>query len=98
MAPTWYRAGSPASFAADDVGWVWEIRRNGSEPRSVQVVFDPDLFTARGVPSVVRHAIRSRGATAIDAFLNEDDPPARIRVSTEGVGREPREPAGDAKS
>jgi hypothetical protein len=32
-----------------------------------------------------RNAIRSRGASAIDAFLHEDDPPERIYVSVEGV-------------
>jgi hypothetical protein len=83
----WYRFGPPVAFLANGVGWAWEIRRNGSEPRSVRVVFDPRLFVMGGRPAMVRSAIRSRGATAVDAFLAEVDPPARIRVSLEGIDR-----------
>jgi hypothetical protein len=36
-------------------------------------------------PAEARNAIRSRGATAVDAFLDADDPPVRIVVSTQGL-------------
>jgi hypothetical protein len=37
------------------------------------------------LPAEARNAIRSRGATAVDAFLETDDPPLRIVVSTQGL-------------
>jgi hypothetical protein len=37
------------------------------------------------LPAEARNAIRSRGATAVDAFLDEDNPPARLAVSTQGI-------------
>jgi hypothetical protein len=70
------------------VGWAWEIRRyGGSEPRSVRVGVDPGPFVLSDLPAAVRNAIHSRGATAVDAYLNDDEPPARIRLSLDGVQR-----------
>jgi hypothetical protein len=36
-------------------------------------------------PAEARNAIRSRGATAVDAFLDTEDPPVRIVISTQGL-------------
>jgi hypothetical protein len=82
---SWYRVGPPVT--ASGVGWAWEIRRDATEPRSVRVEVDPDLFVVSELPAAVRNAIRSRGASAVDRFLNDAEPPARIRVSLEGVQR-----------
>jgi hypothetical protein len=40
------------------------------------------------LPAEARNAIRSRGATAVDAYLRQEEPPARILVSTLGVHSE----------
>jgi hypothetical protein len=88
----WNRIGVAAAFGAVEegapgkVGWTWEIRRPGFEARHVRVeveVSAPSRPT--DFPAEARNAIRSRGATAVDAFLARDEPPARIIISTLGV-------------
>jgi len=37
------------------------------------------------LPAEARNAIRSRGATAVDLYLNVDEPPTSIVVSLLGV-------------
>ena len=81
----WYRVGPPVT--ASGVGWAWEIKRDATEPRSVRVEADPDLFAVSDLSNAARTAIRSRGASAVDGFLNEEEPPGRIRISLEGVQR-----------
>jgi len=86
----WQRIGSPVAFrstAADAggaVGWSWLIRREGDE-RSVRVEVVGGPFRVTDLPAESRNAIRSRGATAVDAFLVRDEPPDLIVVSTLGV-------------
>ena len=68
------------------MGWSWRIAKDGVEPRFVHV----EVACAFGLrptdlPAVSRNAIRSRGATAVDAFLGADEPPERLIVSRQGV-------------
>jgi hypothetical protein len=49
----------------------------------VEVSGSPFLVT--DLPAEARNAIRSRGATAVDLYLNLDEPPTRIVVSRLGV-------------
>ena len=96
--------GAPSALAAtrDEpgavVGWSWEIKRAGNEPRRVRVeVHVRSGSRVTDLPEVAKHAIRSRGATAVDAVLGNDDPPERIVVSAHGVqagpaGAPPRRP------
>ena len=67
-----------------EIGWSWTIKR-GDEERSVRVEITGRPFVATDLPAKARNAIRSRGATAVDAYLHEDEPPTRIVVSTAGV-------------
>jgi hypothetical protein len=78
-----YRTG--ANGIGGSVGWSWEIRRDRSESRRVEVEVSPGPYRVTDLPAEARNAIRSRGATAVDAFLDDEDPPARILVSTRGV-------------
>jgi hypothetical protein len=59
----------------------------------VQVVVTVGQVRVTDLPAEARNAIRSRGATAVDAFLQHEEPPSRIVVSTLGVRREKTEPA-----
>jgi hypothetical protein len=88
----WYRVGPPITFSSTGVGWTWEIRREATTPRSIRVEVDPDLFVLSDLSAAVRNAIGSRGASAVDGFLNEGEPPGRIRISLEGVQRLNEEP------
>jgi hypothetical protein len=68
------------------IGWSWEIIRRGTnEHRLIRVEVTRQPVVVTDLPHEARNAIRSRGATAVDAFLHEDDPPERIVVSVEGV-------------
>jgi hypothetical protein len=100
--PRWTRTGSPQAFrpttdgTETEIGWTWEIRRPTNEQRIVRVEVTRVPFVVTDLPEEARHAIRSRGATAVDAFLHKDDPPERIFVSRDGVHarRDPPHPTG----
>jgi hypothetical protein len=87
----WGRTGTPSTFGTDpeapgsQVGWAWEIRRDGPEHRRVSVEVVPGEYRVTDLPAEARNAIRSRGATAVDAFLDTEDPPVRIVVSRHGL-------------
>jgi hypothetical protein len=87
----WSRNGTASAFGTrpedggSEVGWWWDIRRDGPEHRRVRVEVSPGPYRATDLPAEARNAIRSRGATAVDAFLETDDPPLRIVVSTQGL-------------
>jgi hypothetical protein len=67
-------------------GWSWRISREGCEPRNVRVEVACGLkLRPTDLPAASRNAIRSRGATAVDAFLTIDEPPGRLIVSQFGV-------------
>jgi hypothetical protein len=87
----WNRVGTASAFGtrAEDggsgVGWLWEIRRDGPDHRRIRVEVSPGPYRVTDLPAEARNAIRSRGATAVDSFLETDDPPDRIVVSTLGL-------------
>jgi hypothetical protein len=64
--------------------WLWEIEREG-ERRYVEVTITLPSLANIGVPSSVRSARESRGRTAVEAYLNEEEPPWQILVSTQGI-------------
>ena len=88
--PNWSRTAQPVAFvpAADStetgIGWLWTIRR-ANEERSIRVEITGGPFRVTDLPAKAQNAIRSRGATAVDAYLHEDEPPTHIIVSTAGV-------------
>jgi hypothetical protein len=89
--PRWARIGRASPFGPtgdsneDVVGWTWEIRRESDERRLVRVEVTHVPFLVTDLPAVSRNAIRSRGATAVDAYLHQDVPPERLLISTNGV-------------
>ena len=90
-AQRWARTGTASAFGTrpgegnSGVGWSWEIQRDGPEQRQVQVEVSRGPYRLTDLPAESRNAIRSRGATAVDAFLETEDPPIRIVVSTDGL-------------
>jgi hypothetical protein len=69
--------------------WAWQIARE-DEVRVVSVFITKDArrdaeIASRGVSRAVREAARSRGRRAVDRYLDEDDPPAALIVTTDGI-------------
>jgi hypothetical protein len=89
--PRWTRTGEAVRFGPEAgesgvaIGWLWEIRRAPGEARFVRVEVSSEPFVVTDLPAEARNAIRSRGATAVDAYLRDEDPPERIFVSTSGI-------------
>jgi hypothetical protein len=90
-AARWSRTGAASAFGTapeergSQVGWSWEIKRDGGDHRRILVEVIPGRYRVTDFPAEARNAIRSRGATAVDAFLDTEDPPVRIVISTQGL-------------
>jgi hypothetical protein len=87
MSSRWQRVGKPLQFSTTNagshviVGWSWRIQRDGESPRYVSVEVVARQRRVTDLSEQSRHAIRSRGATAVDRFLRFEPPPNRIIVS-----------------
>jgi hypothetical protein len=64
--------------------WVWEIEREGMI-RYVNVTITLPSLVNAGIPGEVRSARESKGRTAVEAYLDEDEPPHDVLVSTQGI-------------
>jgi hypothetical protein len=84
----WARVGGPFEFGltpegvAVDQGWAWRLERGS---RSMRVWVEVAVGERRDLPLAAREAIRSRGASAVDAVLNLDNPPEVLRVDATGI-------------
>ena len=67
-----------------DFGWTWQIARADLGTRDITVEVARSLQTA-DLPADSREAISTRGASAVDRFLDENEPPPRILVLSAGV-------------
>jgi hypothetical protein len=81
----WHRIGA-ATVLTDrppgaNAGWEWCIRRNQNDDRVIRVEVLGDFTRPTDLSEESRRAIRTRGASAIDAFLDLDDPPSLIVIS-----------------
>jgi hypothetical protein len=88
----WRRVGPPVEFSpgVDDddvaVGWTWRIGRYGFKLRNVRIVVSKTRAVSALAPTEEsRLALVSRGASALDRFLGDDEPPAVIVVLASGV-------------
>jgi len=87
----WTRVGESFEFKRNpdgtdiDLGWAWRVERDGFDRRYVRVEVTRGGLRAPDLPSESRDAIRTRGASAVDPFLDDDEPPERLVVSTAGV-------------
>jgi hypothetical protein len=67
-----------------DLGWTWLIAREVGGTREVTVQVARSLHTI-DLPADSREAISTCGASAVDRFLDENEPPPRILVLSVGV-------------
>jgi hypothetical protein len=67
-----------------DVGWAWDVG-SGEETRTVHVEVAAGHLHAPDLPDEAMGAIRSQGRSVLARFLEQDDPPTRIVISSEGV-------------
>jgi hypothetical protein len=87
----WRRVGEPFEYGATgdgadiDIGWSWRISRVGAGDRHVRVEVAGGRLLTTDLSDESRRAIRSKGASAVDAVLDEELPPGRLIVASLGV-------------
>jgi hypothetical protein len=73
-----------SNFDKDASVWLWEIER-GEERRYVEVTVTMPSLANAALPVDVRAARESKGRTAVEAYLRDDDPPRHVVVGTQGI-------------
>jgi hypothetical protein len=74
----------PPPGGADATVWSWTLEKDGKR-RIVQVSVSGTAMSSSSVPAVVEKARETRGATAVAAVLDWEEPPERIRFNTSSV-------------
>ena len=64
--------------------WEWSLERGG-ERRSVRVAISTDTVGAESVAEESWLAASLRGRPAFDPYLEQDAPPSRFLICTDGV-------------
>jgi hypothetical protein len=87
---SWRIVQGPRTYNPDegrdcDVGWAYEIEREG-ELRAISVERASTAGTSGVEDDDAHRAISTRGRSAVQSHLDDDDPPRRLIVSTHGVG------------
>lgn len=66
-------------------GWAFDLERNG-EARTVRVEVASTLDATSGPrPDDVKRALSTKGRSAVTPYLDQDEVPERIVISTVGV-------------
>jgi hypothetical protein len=84
----WRRAAGPFLLEEPrdvDVSWSWRVTREGYGSRIVRVDVAPGWLHSTELSAESRRAVKTEGASAVDAFLDEEEPPPLIVVSALGV-------------
>jgi hypothetical protein len=81
----WRRIAGPFESTERDLGWTWRVAREDAGTRDITVDVPGGRQHPRDLPADSVEAISTRGASAVDAFLDEDEPPPRILVLSLGV-------------
>jgi len=66
--------------------WMLKTEREGEE-RDVRVDFSSSAAAATTLPAECRRTRQTRGRSAPEKFLHEEDPPKRIVIATTGIYR-----------
>jgi hypothetical protein len=84
----WRRVAGPFEWTPKgdyfEFGWTWRITGERAGTREITVEVARRL-QAVDLPADSREAISTRGASAVDRFLDENEPPPRILVLSAGV-------------
>jgi hypothetical protein len=73
-----------SDFNRDASRWLWEIERDGERRRIEVMLTMPSVASANPLPEV-RDARATKGRSALERYLADDDPPRQILVSTSGI-------------
>jgi hypothetical protein len=65
------------------VNWTWRVHNDDAGTREIRVEVIPRHND--GLPEASKEAIRTKGASAVDSFSDEREPPQVIRVGAVGV-------------
>jgi hypothetical protein len=69
-----------------DICWVWLTGR-GEEKRHIAVYVARGCLRRDELPDDSKRAIETRGESAVAAVLDDTDPPTRLVVARDGIGR-----------
>jgi len=89
----WRRVGVPFEFTTAshpegvDVGWTWRIEGEAARYRQMRVIVTARSPGGSDPGGESQQAVRRRGESALDAYLDEESPPALILVSSSGQRR-----------
>jgi hypothetical protein len=78
----------PSGGADAVVGWAWDLEQD-DERVTVRVELSRTAANVSSLAEEATRAIRTKGKSAIDLWLDEEMLPDRIVVHTEGVSRPP---------
>jgi hypothetical protein len=70
-----------------DIGWAWLIARD-DDRRHVVVYVAGGRLNVEELADESRQAIQTSGRSAVSEVLGEDEPPARLVVTSDGTRRE----------
>jgi hypothetical protein len=93
MSPRWEKVGGPREYNPGEtgglvdstLGWAYDFERGGVKAiLRVEVAGTVDASSS-GVSSESREAIATRGWSAIRGYLEDDELPIRLIISTAGV-------------
>lgn len=90
MGELWEKKSGPRPYSegsnGEDIaaGWVYTLAR-GTAQREIHVELTNTAALTAHLPEECQQAIQSDGWTAIIPHLGDDEPPARIVISTTGV-------------
>jgi hypothetical protein len=73
-----------SDFEKDASRWLWEIERDGERRRIEVMLTMPSVASANPLADV-REARETKGQSALERYLENDDPPRQILVSTNGI-------------
>jgi hypothetical protein len=71
-----------------DVGWAYDIARD-TDRRTVSVIVAGGRLRSNDLPMESQRAIETKGRSAVEAVLEQDEPPRYLIISSGGV--RPRE-------
>jgi hypothetical protein len=73
-----------SNFDKDASVWLWEIEREGDRLHVEVTLTLPSMAADSPLPEV-REARETKGRSAVERFLDADDPPRHILVSGNGI-------------
>jgi hypothetical protein len=76
----------------DSDAFVWQLESDDGEQRAMRVEASRTALCSNDLPRPIDDVIGSKGALAVLRFVDWDEPPAVVTVSTTGISPMPGSP------